>query len=204
MKNRLGRLLIFIGVAAIFSAGVLWIHNIIEENKAADFSTRVAQALLVQIEQNPVDVAVAEDSIDQGYTERYACISLDGEEYIGVLKIPALKLGLPVNAEWNYPKLKSSPCRFAGSIEGNNIVIVAHNYKRHFGKINTLKTGSEVVFVDIYGDKHYFSVAQVGVVKPESTAEIVYGGYALTLVTCTYSGRTRCAVKCELAIVENR
>ena len=51
---------------------------------------------------------------------------VDGQRYIGVLRIPALSLELPVISEWSYSGLKESPCRYIGSAYLNNMVIVAH------------------------------------------------------------------------------
>lgn len=49
---------------------------------------------------------------------------VDGQKYIGVLRIPALSLELPVISEWSYSGLKESPCRYIGSAYLNNMVIV--------------------------------------------------------------------------------
>lgn len=37
---------------------------------------------------------------------------VDGQRYIGVLRIPVLSLELPVISEWSYSGLKESPCRY--------------------------------------------------------------------------------------------
>lgn len=37
-------------------------------------------------------------------------LPLDGAEWLGWLRIPSLELELPVQAEWSYPALKTSPC----------------------------------------------------------------------------------------------
>ena len=41
--------------------------------------------------------------------------TINGIDFIGVLRIPTLELELPVISEWNYPNLKSAPCRYSGS-----------------------------------------------------------------------------------------
>ena len=42
---------------------------------------------------------------------------------------------------WSYPKLKVAPCRYRGSAYLDDLIIAAHNYDRHFGRINTLLPG---------------------------------------------------------------
>ena len=63
---------------------------------------------------------------------------LHGQYYIGLLDIPAIGASLPVQQEWSYPNMKVSPCRYTGSVYLNNMVICAHNYQTHFGKLEEL------------------------------------------------------------------
>ena len=60
---------------------------------------------------------------------------LDGAACIGVLEIPEIDLKLPVLSKWSYPLLKKAPCRYSGSAYLDNLVIAAHNYRTHFGKL---------------------------------------------------------------------
>ena len=80
---------------------------------------------------------------------------VDGQKYIGVLRIPALSLELPVISEWSYSGLKESPCRYIGSAYLNNMVIVAHNYFSHFGHLKNLSQGDEITFTDVDGNIYY-------------------------------------------------
>ena len=64
---------------------------------------------------------------------------VDGNAYIGYLEIPSLEISLPVLSDWSYPKLKLAPCRYAGSVYLNNLIIAAHNYPAHFGTLDSLE-----------------------------------------------------------------
>ena len=46
-------------------------------------------------------------------------LPLDGAEW---LRIPSLELKLPVQAEWSYPALKTSLCRYAGTPETGLVI----------------------------------------------------------------------------------
>ncbi|MCI6909376.1 MAG: sortase, partial [Clostridiales bacterium] len=59
--------------------------------------------------------------------------AVDGASYIGVLRIPALGLSLPVIGEWSDDGAKLAPCRYAGSAYTDDLVIAGHNYRTHFG-----------------------------------------------------------------------
>ena len=122
---------------------------------------------------------------------------VDGYDYVGVLTIPALDLRLPVMQDWSYPKLKIAPCRQYGSSRTNDLVIAAHNYETHFGKIGTLAVGDEVRFTYMDGIDNYYSVQKVEVHDPTDVDAVKNSGYDLVLYTCTYGGKTRIVVFCD-------
>lgn len=80
-------------------------------------------------------------------------LPLDGAEWLGWLRIPSLELELPVQAEWSYPALKTSPCRCAGTPEAG-LVIAAHNDEQHFARLSLLTAGDAVEFTDVSGAVH--------------------------------------------------
>lgn len=121
---------------------------------------------------------------------------IDGNDYIGILEIPTLKLSLPVMSEWSYLKLKAAPCRYSGSAYTGNLTIAAHNYRTHFGLIKSLMTGDRVTFIDIKGRRFYYEVAAVEVLEPTAIKDMISKEWDLTLFTCTLSGQTRVAVRC--------
>lgn len=123
-------------------------------------------------------------------------MEIDDNSYIGVLEIPVLGLELPVMSEWSYPKLRTAPCRYAGSAYMNDLVIAAHNYSTHFGQIGKLSEGDLITFTDLNGNIFHYTVTEVGIVKPESVQELTDSGWALTLFTCTIGGQSRVVVRC--------
>ena len=91
---------------------------------------------------------------------------IDGQDYIGVLAIPGLELKLPVISEWSYPRLKIAPCRYAGSAYTGDLIISAHNYSSHFGKLNHLRVGDTMTFTDIDGNVFHYKVMEIYTLKP--------------------------------------
>lgn len=125
-------------------------------------------------------------------------VSIDGQNYIGVLNIPSLDLELPIISEWSYPALKIAPCRYYGSAYRNDLIIAAHNYSSHFGKIKNLSIGDTVTFTDVDGNVFRYVVCEVQVLAPTSIKEMETSGYPLTLFTCTIGGKSRVTVRCDL------
>ncbi len=122
---------------------------------------------------------------------------IDGEAYIGVLEIPALEVKLPVISQWNYDRLLIAPCRYAGSVYMGNMVIAAHNYDSHFGRIQNMRTGDIITFTDIDGNNFAYSVASIEILKSTAIEEMTAGEYDLTLFTCTFGGKSRVTVRCS-------
>ena len=130
-----------------------------------------------------------------GHNIKYVLI--DDVAYIGILNIPALNLNLPVNCMLDMSALKKTPCRFSGSIDGDNLVIAAHRMRAHFGKLDTLTEGQAVILTDVDGIEHHYVITGLETVDPSRTEYVIYSDSDLTLFTCTYGGRARVIVRCN-------
>lgn len=216
-RKTVGLLLIAVGVIALLAAGGVYLHNALEEKHAAVASDHAAQILLNKIAANmgsgenpattsapnaPSDPAEAPsgtetaNSENQPPAENLHTVNVEGESYIGILQIPSQHLQLPVNAQWSYPRLKNSPCRYSGSVEEDTLTVAAHNYRYHFGKLTNLRVGDEVTFTDTSGNVYTYTVAEIETIAPTSIDKIVNNKFDLNLFTCNYSGDARVAVKC--------
>jgi len=118
--------------------------------------------------------------------------------YVGRLVIKRLSLDLPILSEWSYDKIKVSPARFKGSVYDNNMIILAHNYKSHFGKIHRLNEGDEVSFIDMDNNEFNYKVANKEIIKGNDLDKILKNKNDLTLFTCTLGGKSRVVVGCKL------
>lgn len=140
---------------------------------------------------------LAEYAMESAETTTEAVIDIDSETFLGVLSIPALQLELPVLHEWSYPNLKIAPCRYAGTVADGNLILAAHNYQSHFGRIGELNTGDIIYFTDCSGVMHTYAVVQTELVagRDMQTMESGTEDWDLTLFTCTWSGRNRVTVR---------
>ena len=82
------------------------------------------------------------------------------------------------------------------------MIIAAHNYNSHFGRISSLNSGDEVIFTDTEGCPHRYVVDYTQYVDGYDIDGIFSGQeveWALTLFTCTLGGKRRVTVRCERA-----
>ena len=121
----------------------------------------------------------------------------DSAAYLGVLRIPALGLELPVRAEYTETALRDTPCRYSGTAQTGDLVIAGHNYAAHFGKLGTLREGDLLTLTAPDGTATRYRVAAREVLPADAADEMTASGWPLTLFTCTADGRSRLTVRCR-------
>ena len=184
--KRFGIGMVILGIMMITGAIGLLMQNREEERVAA----RSVQAVMVQIESAQISVP------EEEMPEEMAAVAIDGRGYIGYLVIPVLELELPVMDQWSYEGLKTAPCRYGGSVCTDDLVVMAHNYESHFGRLDELEPGDEVSFTDMAGVTRDYRVQTVEILESGDVAGMTAGEWELTLFTCTYGGKKRLAVRC--------
>lgn len=132
---------------------------------------------------------------EQSASTEMPTMEIDGREYIGYLELPTLGLSLPVLSEWSYAGLRVAPCRYWGSTRDDSLVILAHNYARHFGALQSLAIGDVVQLVDAEGTISQYAVEKLEILERGEVRRMVDSEYDLTLFTCTYGGRQRVTVR---------
>lgn len=223
--KRKGSLWITAGMLLLVSALCLTFSNLWEENRAGKTAEQVAlqltaqapamQAPAVQVPAAPTpdpvtDKEPAPEREPEGEPslpevplyERYPelempTVQIDSDQYIGLLNIPSLGLELPIMTDWSEQKLKSTPCRYAGSVYTDDLVIAGHNYRSHFGKLIHLTSGDEITFTDVDGNVFSYEVTARETLMPTAVEEMTGGEWDLTLFTCTFGGSYRTTIRCE-------
>lgn len=194
-----GVLCVLLGVVLLLAALGLYGYNRWEDAQAGAEAQTVVQDLQEKVVEQTQSAASAPAIDYSSLDPELPVVELDGYEYVGTVSIPAIGIDLPVMSEWSYPRLKIAPCRQFGSSRTDDLVIAAHNYESHFGKLTSLTAGDSVTFTDMDGIVNEYVVNKVEVLDPHSVEEVEHSGYALVLYTCTYGGKTRVTVFCDRA-----
>lgn len=195
-----------IGCLLLAAAFGITIYNILDNRRAGMAVKATAEQLEEIIPRNTPNDAeqtmpVAEEDIPDYVLNPemdMPVVQVDGYDYIGTLELPTLGLTLPVMSDWDYPRLKIAPCRYAGSAYQGDLVIAAHNYTNHFGTLKNLKIGDRITFTDSDGNIFSYSVAEIETLDPYAVEDMRSGDWDLTLFTCTVGGQSRVTVRCEL------
>ena len=182
-----GIIFIILGIICLIGAGVLISINVYHDNEAHEY-TQIAYEKIQQEVEGISDADVS-DSNDM------KVINIDGEDYIGTIEIPALNLELPVNADWDYKKMKKGPCRYYGSFITNDLVICGHSYKRVFGRLKNLVVGDLLILTDMNNVEYIYKVELVEILSPKDIKEMIESDFDLTLYSCTNDGLNRVTVR---------
>lgn len=208
MRNKKGLLLIYLGLLLIVGALFLTAYNFYDDYRAEKDAKQVADQLekiLPDEDREPVGEQKETEKPDYVLNPdmEMPVHNIKGQDYIGTLSIPLLHLELPIISEWNYPRLRISPCRYEGSAYKDNMIIAGHNYRSHFGMLKNLSAGDQVIFTDMDGNRFFYQVTEMEVLDPGDVDKMETGDWDLTLFTCTYGGRTRVTLRCKRIVIES-
>ena len=192
MTKKLGILCVFLGIACLLGALGFVVYNRWEADSAATTSGEILTQIRGSLPKTPATQPPVEDPTPR----EMPTVMVDGYECVGILTVPTLGLELPVLADWSYAKLRKAPCHYYGSCYGTDLVIAAHNYNAHFGRLSQLQPGDPVLFTDAEGVTHTYEVALLETLVKEATEEMIASGFDLSLYTCTPGGASRITVRC--------
>lgn len=207
MPKKSGIVFAILGAVLILSALLLLLYNgyearragqeaelLLDDIRSAVMTPAPAEAAEVLPSDAPQGEVEAPDApAETSAPEEEAVVFLDGYEYIGILELPDLEVELPVMAKWSYSRLKKAPCRHFGAAKTDDLVIAAHNYDTHFGRLHELKTGAEAIFTEMDGTEHRYALKELRTVAPDDVDTVQNSGCALVLYTCTPGGADRVA-----------
>lgn len=185
-RRRRGAVLLASGMLLLGLAGSLTVINMIEDRAAGEYTNQILDNMALSEEMN----IVAE-------SDENPIVIVDEEAFCGTVVIEKLRVKLPIFQQWNYKKLQKAPCRYSGSVEMNDMIIAAHNYNSHFGKLNVLENGDEIIFVDVLGKTYNYEVKEILLLDGSAVEDMTSGEWDFTLFTCTKGGKQRVTVRCE-------
>ena len=209
MRNK-GTSMILLGLLLIAVALFLTAYNLYDEQRAEQSALQVIDRLEDYLPSEVPTEASTEPIVEQAPMPSDApdyvlcpdmempVETINGIDYIGVLQIPSLELELPIASEWNYPNLKTAPCRYSGSAYLNNLILCGHNYASHFGKLKSLSEGDVATFTDMAGNVFIYKMVERETLNPSDIEEMEDGDWDLTLFTCTVGGKTRVTIRFKL------
>lgn len=189
MKSKIGIFFMSAGALLIVLSLSLFLWNSAENKRADEAAEKALSSVLEAIEKN-------KDEYPDPYSTEMTVKEINGYDYIGYISVPSKNINLPVMSEWDYNRLKISPCRYYGSSKTDDLVIAAHNLRSFFWQILSLEPGATVIFTDMDGIVIKYTVSNVETLRPSEVERMKIGDWDLTLFTCTRGSQNRRAIRC--------
>lgn len=93
------------------------------------------------------------------YNNTMPILSVEHEDYVGLIAFPAHNSELPVRAEWN-GRLQS-PCRYEGSIYDGSLIVGASTQKGQYDFFHEIGVTDTVFFTDMTGNRYSLEVSDI-------------------------------------------
>ncbi|MGN1133980.1 MAG: sortase [Oscillospiraceae bacterium] len=187
MNKKVSVLLISLGIIVMICAASLVGYNVYVQYEADTSANSLVDELHDLIPDEPNKFDSSSENI----------LRLNGEEYLGIIDIPRLKISLPVTSTWDYDKMYKAACRYYGSVDESNLIIAAHNYSSYFNNLDSLYADDEIVFTECSGVVHKYKVTSVQIVGGYDSPSLFTEekNWDIELFTCTWSGYSRIVVR---------
>ncbi len=165
-RNRVGTILIVLGVIFILTGAGIYIYKQLENYFAIQESTNT--------------VGLLTDAISSS-TDAGDSLIIDGKGYVGIIEIPSINLTLPVLASCENGNLERGICLYYSN---GNYVIGGHNRVSQFRPIYNLRIGDKLVFYDTHSNKKEYKLVKTEILLPENIKQFTTSEYGVTLFTC--------------------
>ena len=209
MNKKHGLICVVLGTLLLIAAMSLVFYNRNENKKSGEAAETVLMELVEVIPaqpptEPPTEIPTAGDILAEYDIEpttvrkEETTVVIAENGYIGIVKIPDLQLELPVMSDWSYPKLNIAPCRYKGSVAEGDIIIAAHNYWSHFGRLSELGGGEVFTFTEADGTVHKYEITEIIQLDGRDIEGMDFGSaesWDMTLFTCTLGGQSRVTVR---------
>ena len=201
-KRSVGLVMMIIGISVVAAGLGLGGYNLWDDHRAGIQADAALYAIVRLWEEaeitDPDEIPEASSELPSHSDRELSVLEVDGHRYIGMVSIPVIDMALPVQEDWSPALLKTSPCRYMGSPYRGDLIICAHNYDTHFGRLKNLLPGDEVIFTDVEENEFRYTVVELETLAGTAVEEMKNGEWDLTLFTCTLGGQTRVTVRCDL------
>ena len=108
-------------------------------------------------------------------------LQISGEDYIGMLDIPAFGLTLPIGSSWDTGKVTTYPCRFWGTVYDGSLIVGGADQPGQLDCLDQIWDGSVVTVTDMTGGVFRYVVSRVERSKTAAAEVLTDSGADLTL-----------------------
>lgn len=188
MTNNRGSVLMIIGAVLIIAALSFVVYNRISDSGASKECQEALEQLMDTVPE------VRENALGNFHTVdgNMPTAEISGKDYCGVLEIPALDVKLPILAKGG----DGLPGRYTGSAYTKDLILFGKNSTSLFGRIDLLKAGAEIKFMDVDGNLFTYRALDMEILRKSDEDALYKGEWDLTIFTANWSGNKLKTIRC--------
>ena len=154
-KRRLSDILTVIGVALVAVSVTAVMISFLSQKSAAKKATAIAEELRSLVPETQEAFADGRQNTAMPTAE------IDGVDFVGVIEIPAYGTSLPIRADWKPIRIRSYPCRLAGSTWSGDMIIGGSDAEGQFDFMKFITNGDRIYVTDAAGNRFTYRVTDV-------------------------------------------
>lgn len=136
-----------------------------------------------------------------GITDQFTNMSMptleiDGEDYTGLIEIPALGVTLPLADKWDKRTAMKHPCRFAGTVYDSTLIVGGADRPGQFAGFDMIQPGSTVTVTDMTGWTFDYVIHRIDRSSAVSEEVLKAGNADLTLFVRNAYGLDYILLRC--------
>lgn len=152
MKRRHNWLL-YVGLGLMLAGLVLVLGSALVRHLWQTQASRLAGQIEALLPDRSVGVPEDYSSMDM------PALSLDGQDFIGLVEVPAYGIQLPLCSHWRPGSVGKYPCRFDGTLYNDSLIIGAGGAQ--FSCAKTMGHGDVVKVTDLQGAVYTYRVTNI-------------------------------------------
>ena len=140
---------------------------------------------------------VQNSSLEERQNNTMPTLSLEGEDFVGVLEMPRFDSSLPVCNDWG--NITKHPCKFYGSIYDGTMQIGLTSQKGQYDFYREISVGDTVTFTDVEGSRYTYFISNLRYEKHADKTALEREDSSLTLFIKNVYGFEYLIVSCNVA-----
>ena len=141
-------------------------------------------------------------AVSEGDPQNYSnpampVLQLEGEDYSGLIQVPAFGVCLPLGSDWDSRTVSRYPCRFSGSVYDNSLIVGGS--KDQFDFCSRIDLGDHVTVTDMTGARFSYEVVRIDRRAHAEATVLQEGNFHLTLFAPDEATGNYIILRCEFA-----
>ena len=153
--RRSGNAFLLAGLLLVLGSFGLLAATMVQTNAAASAAAELAAELEETMPPRSAGLMDSYTNMDM------PALSLDGQDFIGTVAVPAFQIVLPIAADWDSGKVSSFPCRFWGTVYDGSLILGGADRKGQFDFLDQIQNDDSVLVTDMTGTQFSYRVSDI-------------------------------------------